>query len=98
MCIRDRVGEVAQAPVDELAGPGARAGRQVPLVHQSCPQAGLRGAPGDPRPRDAAADDEDVERACRETGPRAIAPAAVHPGGHRAVSYTHLRAHETVLE
>ena len=55
-------GEVAQPAVHQLGAPPAGAERQIVLLHQHHRKATRRGIERDTRPRDAAADDDDVDR------------------------------------
>ena len=54
--------QVAQPPVDQLAGPARRARGQVARLHEADPQPSGRGIQGRARAGDATPDDKDVQR------------------------------------
>ncbi len=54
--------EIPEAAMDQPARPGARAGGEITLLDEHGGKAPHRGVPGDPRPGDAATDDQQIER------------------------------------
>jgi hypothetical protein len=73
--------EVAEAAVEQLAGPARRAGGQVSGLDERDPQAPRRGVQRGPDPDHAAADDDDVEGLGLQASPGLLAFQRPHATG-----------------
>ncbi|GAC1331139.1 MAG: hypothetical protein NVSMB17_09020 [Candidatus Dormibacteria bacterium] len=79
--------EVAQAPVDQLAGTAAGTGGEVSSLHQAYLIAPPGGLERDPRPGDPTADDKEVETPVGEV--LEVLPATQRGEGPTAVQQWH---------
>src|SRR5262249_25549927 len=83
--------QVPQAAVDELAGPGGRAGGEVARLDQGHGQAPGGGVDGRTGSGDSAADDDDVEAVPAQAGQGGLTPRRREPrrgeGGDRRVAH-----------